>query len=438
MGLSGSFLYANDEAGTYPASYYHASAEFLEAFPPLADDIRCDVCVVGAGYMGLSTALHLRARGYDVVVLDAHRIGWGASGRNGGQLGSGQRVDVDELEDLVGPERALALWQIGEDAKALVKELIAQHQIDCDLTPGIFYADHKRSYSNHSRALVEKLHRDYHYDEIAFYDEERTRALIDSPSYFSGTMDHGAAHLHPLNLVLGLARAAKAAGVRFHEQTQVRKVEQTTPAIVHCSSGGRVRADHVVYACNGYIENLSKPVARRLMPINNFIVASEPLPQEMVQSLIAKRVAVADSRFVINYYRFSADNRLLFGGGENYRFAFPKDIKAFVRKPMLDVFPQLKDVRLDYGWGGTLGITLNRLPLFMRLAPNVWSAGGFSGHGISIATMAGKVMAEAIDGQLARFDVMAKIPSPVFPGGRHLRYPLMVLGMMYYALRDRL
>lgn len=438
MGLSGSFLYANDTAGAYPTSYYHATADYLPEFPSLQESIRCDVCVIGGGYMGLSAALHLRQRGYSVALLEAHRLGWGASGRNGGQLGSGQRREVDDLEAMVGRERAQALWQVGEASKALVKELIAEHGIACDLKPGIFYADHKRRYTAHSRALVEKMQRDYSYNELEFLAEADTRALVGSNAYYSGTLDHGAAHLHPLNFALGLARAATAAGTRIFEGTQVTEIGSGSPATVRTHAGAEVTADQVVYACNGYLESLNGHVADRVMPMNNFMIATEPLSDTDARALIARDVAVADSKFVINYFRLSADNRLLFGGGENYSFQFPKDIKGFVRKPLLEIYPQLRDVRLDYGWGGTLGITMNRLPFFTQLAPNQWSAGGFSGHGVGMATLAGQLVAEAIDGHMSRFDIMQAIPTHVFPGGRHLRWPLMVLGMLYYALRDRL
>ncbi|KZL25558.1 NAD(P)/FAD-dependent oxidoreductase [Pseudovibrio sp. WM33] len=437
MAISQGFLHANDKAGQYPASYYAATANKQLSFLTLEGEHTCDVCVIGAGYTGLSSALHLAERGYKVHLLDAHRVGWGASGRNGGQLGSGQRKDQDELESLVGLERAKELWNLAEIAKSLTKDLIAKHQIQCDLKPGILHADHKQSYVSHSKAYAEKLADTYGYDEIRFVDSAEIQEMLDTTAYHGGTLDMGAAHLHPFNFALGLAGACQNAGVQIFEKSEVLEVEKGEPAKLKLANG-QVTARYVVFACNGYIDSLEKRVAARVMPINNYIIATEPLGDDLARSLIANDVAVADSRFVINYYHLSADNRLLFGGGESYSFQFPRDIKAFVRKPMLQVYPQLKDVPIEYGWGGTLGITLNRMPYFAKLAPNMLNASGFSGHGVAMATLAGQLMAEAIDGQASRFDILEKVPTHAFPGGRHLRWPLMVLGMLYYSLRDRL
>ena len=437
MAISQGFLHANDKAGEYPASYFAATANKQLSFPTLEGEHTCDVCVIGAGYAGLSSALHLTERGYKVHLLDAHRVGWGASGRNGGQLGSGQRKDQDELEGLVGLERAKHLWDLAETAKSLVKDLIATHQIECDLKPGILHADHKKSYARHSKAYAEKLAGTYGYDQIRFVGTSEIQEMLGTAAYHGGTLDLGAAHLHPLNFALGLAQACQKAGVQIFENSEVLEIRKGEPAQLKLANG-QVSARYVVFACNGYIDSLETRVASRVMPINNYIIATEPLDKGLAKSLISNDVAVADSRFVINYYRLSADNRLLFGGGESYSFRFPRDIKSFVRKPMLQIYPQLKDVAIEYGWGGTLGITLNRMPYFARLAPNMLNASGFSGHGVAMATLAGQLMAEAIDGQASRFDILEKVPTHVFPGGRHLRWPLMVLGMLYYSLRDRL
>ncbi|SDQ76891.1 FAD-binding oxidoreductase [Pseudovibrio sp. Tun.PSC04-5.I4] len=437
MALPKGFLHANDKSGQYPASYYAATVNKQLSFPTLRGDHSCDVCVIGAGYAGLSAALHLAQRGYSVKLLEAHRVGWGASGRNGGQLGSGQRLEQEDLENLVGLERAKALWTLSEDAKDLVKNLIQTHQIECDLKPGILHADHKKSYVKHSQQLAEKMQRDYGYDQIEFVDKAKLLQMLDTTAYHGGMLDRGAAHLHPLNFALGLAQACQAAGVEIFEHSEVDEVQNGEPATINLANGS-VTARYVIYACNGYIDKLEKKVAARVMPINNYIIATEPLSEDLARSLIRDDVAVADSKFVINYYRLSSDNRMLFGGGESYSFKFPADIKSFVRKPMLDIYPQLKDTRIDYGWGGTLGITLNRMPYFAQISPNILNASGFSGHGVAMATLAGKVLAEAIDGQASRFDVMAKVPTHIFPGGRHMRWPLMVLAMLYYSLRDRL
>ncbi len=429
-------LYSNDQRGAYPDSWYAATATPLERFAPLRGETRADVCVIGAGYTGLSAALHLAEAGMDVVLLEAHRVGFGASGRNGGQLGSGQRMHQDDLERLVGAAEAARLWQLGEEAKDLVKALIARHGIDCDLKPGVAWTGSTASEVAHLHEYARMLQDRYGYDALDILDAEGCHALCPSPDYKGGVLDRGAAHLHPLNFALGLARAAAAAGVRIFEDTHVHHVEERQPATVRTDKG-RVVADHVVLACNGYLGGLNRKVAARVMPINNFIVATQPLGAE-ADRVLTRDVAVADSKFVVNYFRLSADGRLLFGGGESYGYRFPSDIRAVVRKPMLKVFPHLRDVPLDYAWGGTLAITMKRMPFLARLASNVLSASGYSGHGVGTATHAGQLMALAIRGQSEGFDTMARVPAPAFPGGPALRTPLLTLAMTWFAMRDRL
>ena len=433
----GRLLTANDVPGRYPESYYAATANPTEPFAHLDGDVSCDVCVVGGGYTGLSAALHLAQRGYDTVLVEAHRAGWGASGRNGGQVGTGQRRDQDELENRLGVPHARELWDLAEAAKALVRTLVADHAIACDLKPGIIHADHRERFVADSHRYAEKLRREYGYDLI----EPLTRADIQdhlgTGYYHGGTLDRGAAHLHPLNFALGIASAARAAGAKVFERSEVLGYERGPRVRVRLDRG-RVTADYLVLACNGYLDDLEDRVAARVMPINNFIIATEPLSEDQARDLIRDDVAVADSKFVINYYRLSADRRMLFGGGENYGYRFPKDIKAFVRPHMLEVYPQLEGAAVEYGWGGTLAVTAKRLPYFVRLSDNVLSASGYSGQGVALATLAGQLLAEAIAGNGERFDIMARIPSIPFPGGKHLRSPMLVLAMTYYALRDRL
>lgn len=431
------FLTANDRAGTYPESYYTATTDLPTPSPRLEGDVTADVCIVGGGYTGLSAALHCAERGLRVVLLEANRVGWGASGRNGGQLGAGQRVEQPELEKLVGKDHAHRLWNLARESVSLVKSLIADHGIACDLKPGVLHADHKTRYTEDSRAFVEHLERHYDYHAARFVGREELCEMIGSTAYHSGVLDTEAAHLHPLRLAVGLAKAARTAGAILHENTRVIAVgDGSRPRIE--TDHGTVTAEHVLIACNGYLGRLHPRIATRVMPINNYIVATEPLPETLARELIRDDVAVADSKFVVNYWRLSSDRRLLFGGRESYRYRFPNNIKSFVQKPMLYVYPQLQDVKIDYGWGGTLAVTMNRLPHFERLAPTVLSASGYSGHGVGMATLAGKLAAEAIAGQAERFDTFAAIPTPGFPGGTALRWPLLVLGMTYYSLRDRL
>jgi gamma-glutamylputrescine oxidase len=430
-------LYSNDTAGKYPNSWYADTAQELAPFPKLKGSHTADVCVIGGGFTGLSTALHLAERGYSVALIEAHRVGWGASGRNGGQVGSGQRADQEELEKTVGLDDAKHLWDLAEQAKALVKSLSDTHQIDCAHKPGVAHVDWHAKNVPHHHAYAEHLEKTYGYTQIETLDRDQTCELLGTTAYHGGSLDMGAAHIHPLNLALGLARAAHAAGVQIYEQSEVIKVAEGDPATI-VTGHGKVTANHVVLACNGYLGGLNEPTAARVMPINNFIVATEPLGQDGAEALIKQDVAIADSKFVVNYYRRSADHRLLFGGGESYGYKFPRDIRALVSKPMLQVYPQLKDVKLDYAWGGTLAITLNRMPYFDRVRPNIFTASGYSGHGVALATLAGKITAAAIAGQAEDFDVMSRVPTHRFPGGRALRSPGLKLAMTWYVLRDRL
>ncbi|MBX3488358.1 FAD-binding oxidoreductase [Parvibaculum sp.] len=417
----------------YPPSWYAATAAALPPLPPLAGNETADVCIVGAGYTGLSAALHLAERGYSVIVLEAERIGWGASGRNGGQLGTGQRKDQRSFEKMLGAEWARRLWELGLESNALVKDLIARHGIACDLKPGLLHAAWKRSDAAWLKDDVEYLATNYGYDKSRYVPRDEMREMVASDRYWGGVLDAGGAHLHPLNYALGLATAARAKGVRIYEGTRALDISRSGVR----TAQGAVTASHIVLACNAHLGRLEPRIAGAIMPINNFIVATEPLGAR-ARELIRDDVCVQDTKFVIDYYRLSPDGRLLFGGGESYSPNLPKDIAGFVRKPMLRVFPQLEDVRIDYAWGGTLAITMKRIPHFGRLAPNILYAHGYSGQGINIATLGGKLLAEAVAGQAERFDWIANIKTPDFPGGTWLRYPGLVAGMLFYAMKDRL
>ncbi len=428
-------LHANDRTGEYPPSYYAATRAELAPYAPLQGEMRADVCIVGGGYTGLSAALHLAQKGLDVVLLEAHRVGFGASGRNGGQVGSGQRQDQVWLEKAVGRDVAHHLWDLSQDAKALVKSLIKDHAMPVAFHPGVAHACWTEAEVRDTHAYAAKLHRDYGYTELEVLDRDAIRRLIGSAAYKGGELDRGAGHLHPLNFAVGLAQAATAAGAKIYEGSEVHHIAHGAKPEVRTSQG-RVICDHVILAGNGYLGNLDRQIAAKVMPINNFIVATEPLG-DRAAAILSEPVAVADTKFVVNYWRLSEDNRLLFGGGESYGYRFP-DLIRTVRKPMLQVYPQLADVRIDYAWGGTLAITLNRMPCFTRPAPNILSASGYSGHGVALATLAGKLMAEAVAGQSSGFDVMASLPQPRFPGGVALRWPLLAAAMTWYSLRDRL
>lgn len=428
-------LHVNDQKGQYPASYYAATATPFAPQPPLQGAVTADVCVVGGGYTGLSAALHLAQRGYDVVLLEAHRVGFGASGRNGGQVGSGQRQDQIWIESAVGREQAHRFWDLAQEAKALVKSLITDHAMPVTFYPGVAHACHSAAQMRDTHAYAAKLHRDYGYAHLEPLDATAIRRLIGSTVFHGGEVDRDAGHIHPLNYAIGIAAAAVTAGARLHEQTEVTRIDHGPRPVVHTAQGS-VTCTQVILAANGYLGGLDPSVAARVMPINNFILATEPL--ENPQDILAEPIAVADSKFVVNYWRLSPDNRLLFGGGETYGYRFPRDIVKTVTKPMLAIYPQLRGTRITHAWGGTLAITTNRMPCFARPAPNVLSASGYSGHGVAMATMAGKVLAQAVATQTERFDLMASLPQRPFPGGAALRWPLLVLAMTWYGMRDRL
>jgi gamma-glutamylputrescine oxidase len=431
-------LTLNDRPGEYPpSSYYVATAHAAPSYPQAAGEIRCDVCVIGGGYMGLSSALHLAERGFDVVLLEANRAGWGASGRNGGQVNVGQRLDQFAVERLVGFGRARELWDLADRSVGLVKALIAKHDIDCDFRPGVVQADLRPAEAEQSRAYAEKLARDYGCSEVRALGREGIAAEIGTPIYAGGLRFDAGGHLHPLNYALGLARAASGAKARIFETSRVLKIEPGAKVKVS-TARATVTADYLVLGWNGYHGDMRPLPARYVMPINNFIIATEPLGEAVARRLLPTDAAAYDSNFVVNFYRCSADHRLLFGGGETYGWTFPQDISSVARKRMLAVFPELSSARIDYAWGGTLGITMNRLPHVYREAGNILSAGGFSGHGVALATFSGAVIAEAIAGQAGAFDVMANVPMKPFPGGTAFRWPFLVLAMTWFGLRDRL
>ncbi len=426
-----------NELKGYPESYYTATAVGVRHYPVLDDHRQADVCVIGGGYTGLSAALNLAERGLDVVLLEAERIGFGASGRCGGLVGSGQRMEVLDAEKAFGMERSRELWDYAELAKQEIRDRVEKHAIACDLQRGQMVGVHKKGYLGWARETADVLAERYAYPFCAALNAEESRERVATDSFLEGMFDSEAFALHPLNFTLGLARAATEAGVRIYEGSRVLAYSRSDPTKVETAQGS-ISASFVVLGCNGYLGKLEPRVAGKIMPINNFMVATEPLGEARARELINGRFGVHDTRFVVNYFRLSDDHRLLFGGGENYRAGFPRDIKNFVRPNMLKLFPQLKDVAIDYGWGGTLSVTVNRLPHLGRLAPNVFFGQGYSGHGISTAIFAGKVIAEAITGTADKFDVFARLPTYTFPGGTLLRYPGMVLGMMFYSIKDRI
>ena len=417
-----------------PASYYTATVNDDRPRPALTESLTADVCIIGAGFTGMSAALHLAEKGFSVVVCEEKRIGWGASGRNGGQLHSGQRRDQHWLEAHVGKTEARVFWDMAEEAKAIVKERIERHSIDCDWADGLIHAVHKKAWLGDEHRDAEWLAREYGYDAITLMNRDELAHAIGTDVYFGGYRDAGAGHLHPLNFVLGMARAAEAAGVRIFEGTRVTDIGHGQPATVKTAKG-EVRAAHVVLAANGYLEGLEPATEARVLPINNYILATEPLGE---RDPIPGDEAVADSRFVVHYWRMSPDRRLIFGGGETYARNYPADVAGFVRRHMAKIYPQFANVRVDHAWGGTLAITASRMPYFRRPRSGLYVACGFSGHGVAIANLAGRLIGEAVAGDASRFDMFAQLPMMPFPGGKWLRTPIQALAMTWFALRDRL
>ncbi|ROT96105.1 NAD(P)/FAD-dependent oxidoreductase [Histidinibacterium lentulum] len=429
-------LHRNDRAGEYPASWYAETATPAPPRPALEGERTADVAIVGAGYTGLSAALTLAEAGLSVVVLEAHRVGFGASGRNGGQVSAGFNMDQRDLAKRLGPDTARHLWDIGIEARDMVASTAARHAPDARFTTGLLHGTWDVADAREKRRYADWLVETYGF-QSTWLDREDFAAICRSPVYKGGMLDEHGGHVHPLRLCLGLAAAAEAAGAVIHETTEVTGVDDTGAGVLLTTPGGRVRAGHAILAGNGYLPGLDRAYAARVMPINSFIAATEPLGAR-ADEVLTRDVAVADDKFVVNYFRLSEDRRLLFGGRESYSIGFPKDILTALRARMERLFPQLRGVGITHHWGGTLAITMNRVPYLARSSDRVLMAGGYSGHGVALSLLCGRVLGEAILGRTARFDVLARLPVPAFPGGAAFRAPLLTLAMTWYSLRDRL
>lgn len=417
-------------------SYYAATANSASDQPQLRGAISADVVVVGGGFTGLSAALHAAEAGFSVVLLESQRIGWGASGRNGGQMIPGMRWGAVELAERFGDDRTRELVRLANLAGDLVKGRIARHGIACNLRHGHFHAAARPAHLDSMRCELDCLDRLLGYQGARIVEACDVPDYVASSAYHGGYFDTNGGHLHPLNYVLGLAQAARDAGVRIFEDSAVTAMDHAGPVIA-TTQQGQVTAVHGVLACDAFMGALDRGLGSMIMPVANYNVATAPLGADRARALIPSGAAVSDSKFVLNYYRQSADGRLIFGGGEKYSPRPPADIAAFVRPYLEGVFPQLKGVQIDYGWGGMVGVTLNRLPHFGRIG-NSFFAHGWSGHGVLLTTLAGQLIAEAMQDTAERFDLFADLPVRPFPGGALLRHPLYVAGMLYYALRDRL
>ncbi|PSJ61597.1 NAD(P)/FAD-dependent oxidoreductase [Pseudaminobacter soli (ex Li et al. 2025)] len=417
-------------------SWYEATVGERQVYPALDGDRSVDVVIVGGGFTGLSAAAHLAKAGTNVALIEAHRFGDGASGRNGGQLGTGQRAWAEDLEAELGFTRAKALFDLAEEAKAHLLDFATANAIDIEFMPGQLSVAHKPRYVDAYKAHADIMATRFGYDHISFMDAKETAERLGTTAYFGGTRDGGTGHIHPLKLAVGTARVAAAAGAQLFE---------TTPATGITSSGGKVRvttpfgtitADKALIAVNAYGGMLEPMSASHVMPIGSFIGATVPLGSD--SPVIPGGESVDDSRFVVRYFRKSKDGRLLFGGREAYTVSDPKDIQTQIRKQITELYPSLKDVEITHGWGGYVGITVPRKPFVREVMPNVIYAGGYSGHGVMLSNFVGKLYAETVAGNRDRLKLFEELKIPPFPGGRRLRTPLLFLALNWFALRDRI
>ncbi|MEM8750677.1 MAG: FAD-binding oxidoreductase [Pseudomonadota bacterium] len=416
-------------------SWYEASCGERPTYAPLSGDVTCDVVIVGGGFCGLSAALELARAGTRVVLLEAHRVGDGASGRNGGQMGSGQNKDAVALEKSLGFERAKALWDMAEDAKKTLLQTAKREGFDPDFMPGQLTPMHRKRYENEVREEVEVLNTRFGYSDVEYLDREQMASALGSEAYFGGSRDSGTGHIHPMKYVIGLAAAAAKAGATIHEKSAATKI--TRGAKIRVETGhGTVTAERCLLALNGYHSDLRRELARHVLPIQSFIGATVPLGHN--SPVLPSGEAVDDSRFVVRYFRKSKDGRLLFGGREAYGSATPGDIEKTIRKQITDIYPDLADVEITHRWGGNVAITRPRMPYVRELEPGLWTAGGFSGHGVMMANHTGRMIAQRFLGQSDQIKLLEELKIPAFPGGKLLRNPLKIMALTWFAMLDRI
>ncbi|GEN24011.1 hypothetical protein HCU01_19600 [Halomonas cupida] len=423
-------------ATEHAGSWYAASANPSPERPALAGEVSCDVCVVGAGFTGISSALHLAEKGLKVVVLEAARVGYGASGRNGGQIVNSYSRDMDVIEDKYGAETARALGDMAFEGNRIIRERIATYDIQCDLREkNLFAACNARQLNGlkEHKALWER----YGNDQLELLEGEAYKREVGSDRYTGVLVDHSGGHIHPLNLVLGQAAALESLGGVIYEQSPVTSLEHGQPVTLR-TQGGLVKAERVVLAGNAYMSGVMPELEGKSMPCGTQIITTEPLEEELAKALLPNNIAVEDCNYLLDYYRLTRDNRLIYGGGVNYGGEDPADIEAVIRPKMLKTFPQLSNVKVDYAWSGTFLMTLNRLPQFGVINDNVYYAQGYSGHGVTCTHLAGRLISEVMTGRDERFDAFAGLPHLPFPGGRMLRVPLSAMGAWYYETRDKL
>ncbi|HBO7427250.1 MULTISPECIES: NAD(P)/FAD-dependent oxidoreductase [Pseudomonas aeruginosa group] len=420
----------------YPSSYYAASANPAPPRPELQGEVETDVCVIGAGYTGLSTALFLLENGFKVSVLEAAKVGFGASGRNGGQIVNSYSRDIDVIERTVGKREAQLLGEMAFEGGRIIRERVARYGIQCDLKDGGVFAAFTEKQLDHLRAQKQLWER-YGHKQLEIMDARRIREVVATDNYIGGMLDMSGGHIHPLNLALGEAAAVESLGGTIYEQSPAIRIERGANPVVHTPQG-KVKAKFIVVAGNAYLNGLVPELAAKSMPCGTQVITTEPLSEELAHGLLPQDYCVEDCNYLLDYYRLSGDKRLIYGGGVIYGARDPADIEAIIRPKMLKTFPQLKDVKIDFAWTGNFLLTLSRLPQVGRIGDNIYYSQGCSGHGVTYTHVAGKVLAEALRGQAERFDAFAGLPHYPFPGGKLLRVPFTALGAWYYSLRDKL
>ncbi|MDA1324912.1 MAG: FAD-binding oxidoreductase [Proteobacteria bacterium] len=426
--------YAGD--GSYPGSYYAASANAARTPAILTGEATADICVVGAGYTGLSTAIHLAEKGYGVTIVEGARVGWGASGRNGGQVVNGLNAGLDSIERRYGSETGAFVGGLLQEGARIIYRLIDRYGIDCDLKPGNIYAAYT---ARHMRALEAKqaLWRRHGMDDHVMLDQNGIRRHVGSDVYAGGMLDRSGGHMHPLNLALGEARAFESLGGRIYELSPVTGIERSAGKTAVKTAAGTLTAKTVVLCGNAYLGRAVPKLAARVMPVSTQMIATEPLDAERAAPLLPTDMCIEDARYILDYFRLSADRRMIFGGGVVYGGTDPADVVAKIRPNLEKVFPSLRGIGIDYAWSGNFALSFTRVPQLGRLGDGVYFAHGYSGHGVTGSHLFGCILAEAIDGDLSRFDAFAGLPWVPFPGGRLLRVPYSTLGSWWYALRDK-
>lgn len=423
--------------GSHPATYYAASANPAPSRPPLRGALDIDICIIGAGYTGLSAALHLAEAGHKVAVVEGARVGWGASGRNGGQIVNGLNASLGTIAYRYGEKTAAFVGGLVQEGGKIIRRLVTQYDIRCDLKEGNLFAAYTEKQMKELEAK-QQLWRSHGMDDHELLDRAAMRRHVGSDAYCGGMIDHTGGHMHPLNLVLGEAAALESLGGTVYEDTCVVSVGQQGQKAIVKTEEGEVRCKTLVVCGNAYLGNVVPELTARVMPVSTQMMATEPLGETRAGELLPTGLCVEDIRYILDYFRLSADNRLIFGGGTVYGGTDPADIVAKLMPNMLKVYPQLDGVKIDYAWSGNFALSFSRVPQMGRLRDNVYFAHGYSGHGVTGSHLFGRILSEAISGDLSRFDVFANLPWLPFPGGRMFGAQYSALGSWYYSLRDRL